>query len=104
LVWGLTWLAIAFVFRMSSLAALVACVVAPVFAFVLEPREFEWTAAIIPGYMSGPNSDTWIITALLGALIWWRHRANIRRITDGTEPKIGAKKPSEPAAPPGPAA
>jgi glycerol-3-phosphate acyltransferase PlsY len=99
IVWGLTWLAIAFVFRMSSLAALVACVVAPVFAFLFEPREFEWTAAIVPGYMSGANSDTWIVTGVLAVLIWWRHRANIRRITDGTEPRIGQKKSAEPTPP-----
>ncbi len=54
-----------------------------------------------PGYMSGPSSDTWIVTAAVAVLIFWRHRANITRILNGTEPKIGARK-SE--APPGDAA
>jgi glycerol-3-phosphate acyltransferase PlsY len=92
LVWGATWLAVAFLARMSSLAALVACVVAPVFAFVFDPGAFEWAYGIIPGYMSGPNSDTWIVTGVVALLIFWRHRANIDRILNGTEPKIGAKK------------
>jgi glycerol-3-phosphate acyltransferase PlsY len=92
IVWGATWLAIAFFLRMSSLAALVACVVAPVFAFAFDPDAFEWSDAIIPGYMSGPTSDTWIVTAALGVLIFWRHHANISRLLKGTEPKIGAKK------------
>jgi glycerol-3-phosphate acyltransferase PlsY len=97
IVWGATWLAIAFFLRMSSLAALVACVVAPIFAFAFDPTAFEWSDAIIPGYMSGPNSDTWIVTAALGVLIYYRHRANISRLLKGTEPKIGAKKNAEAA-------
>ncbi|MBI1191280.1 MAG: glycerol-3-phosphate 1-O-acyltransferase PlsY [Tepidisphaera sp.] len=31
------------------------------------------------------------LTLLLGALVIWRHRTNIRRLRDGTEPKVGAK-------------
>ena len=97
IVWGATWLAVAFFARLSSLAALIACVVAPVFAFAFNPTAFEWSDAIIPGYMSGPNSDTWIVTAALGVLIYYRHRANISRLLKGTEPKIGAKKKAEAA-------
>ena len=29
--------------------------------------------------------------AVLSAILWFKHRANIRRLTDGTEGKIGAK-------------
>lgn len=102
LVWGATWLLIAFTLRISSLAALIACIVAPVFAYFFDPTEFEWSAAIIPGYMLGPNSDTWIVTAALAVLIYYRHRANISRLIAGTEPKIGAKKKDTPAPePPG---
>ncbi|MBI1358851.1 MAG: glycerol-3-phosphate 1-O-acyltransferase PlsY [Alphaproteobacteria bacterium] len=99
IVWGATWLAVAFLARMSSLAALVACVVGPVFAYAFDPNAFEWSAAIIPGYMSGPHSDTWIVTAALAVLIFWRHRANITRLLNGTEPKIGAKKDAPPETP-----
>jgi acyl phosphate:glycerol-3-phosphate acyltransferase len=98
LAWGVTWLAIALLFRMSSLAALIATVVAPVVAYVFDPAMFEWSSRIIPSWMMGPHSDTWIVTAALGILIYWRHRANISRLLAGTEPKIGAKKP--PADPP----
>jgi len=92
LVWGATWLAMAFVFRMSSLAALTACVVAPVVAYLFNPVSFEWSYHLIPGYMMGPNSDTWIVTAALAVLVFYLHRPNISRLLAGTEPKIGAKK------------
>jgi glycerol-3-phosphate acyltransferase PlsY len=97
--WGLTWLAVAAILRMSSLAALMACVVAPIVAYVLDPFA-DWHGGIIPGYMTGPASDTWVVTAALAVLIYWRHRANIQRIIAGTEPKIGSKKQGA-AAPPG---
>jgi glycerol-3-phosphate acyltransferase PlsY len=92
LVWGLTWLAMAFVGRMSSLAALVACVVAPIFVYAFNPGSYEWSYAIIPGYMMGPNSSTWIVTGALAVLVFYLHRPNIARLIAGTEPKIGAKK------------
>ena len=46
-------------------------------------------------------SDLPYVAAGLGVLIFWRHRANIKRILDGTEPKIGKKKDAaaEPAPP-----
>lgn len=77
------WLLIALIFRMSSLAALVATLAAPVIAYVLNPL-----------------ADDWIVTGALALLIYWRHRANIQRILAGTEPKIGAKKKAA-EAPPG---
>lgn len=99
LVWGLTWLAMAFLFRMSSLAALVACVVAPVVAWAFTPASFEWSYYLIPGYMMGPHSDTWIVTAALAVLVFYLHRPNISRLLAGTEPKIGAKKKAAEAPP-----
>jgi len=79
---GAIWLITAFVFRMSSLAALAATAATPLLAYWLNPL-----------------GDDWIITGLLAVLIYWRHRANISRILAGTEPKIGKKKDAE--APPG---
>ena len=75
LIAGATWLAVAAIFRYSSLAALTAALVAPIAAWAL-------------------NLGAWGIgfCALIGALIYWRHRANIARLVKGGEPKIGAKK------------
>jgi glycerol-3-phosphate acyltransferase PlsY len=92
LIWGLTWLIVAFTTRTSSLAALTATLVAPVAAWALNPHAFEVTAAIIPYYIMGPHSDSWYITAALAVLVFWTHRANISRLAVGTEPKIGKKK------------
>lgn len=69
-----TWLAIAFAFRWSSLAALAAAASAPEWAWLLGRSEM---IALAIG---------------LAALVIWRHAPNIRRLLDGSEPKIGAKK------------
>lgn len=82
LAFGATWLTVAALFRMSSLAALVATLATPAIA-----------------YFTIPNQNAWIVTGLLALLIYWRHRANIQRILAGTEPKIGAKKKADDAPP-----
>ncbi|MEM9855429.1 MAG: glycerol-3-phosphate 1-O-acyltransferase PlsY [Pseudomonadota bacterium] len=70
----LTWLAVAALFRYSSLSAMVAGLMAPVWMFFL-------------GY--GPGL---LLGAVLGLLIYWRHWENTLRLRAGTEPKIGQKK------------
>jgi glycerol-3-phosphate acyltransferase PlsY len=70
---GATWLAVAVLFRISSLAALAACAVAPVFAWAL----------------SGGGGRTVLLVAALAILIVAKHHANIRRLLDGREPRIG---------------
>lgn len=72
---GLAWLITAFVFRFSSLASLVAAAAAPIFAFALHRG---WWAV---GFC-----------AVLAAIIYWRHKANIARLVAGQEPRIGADK------------
>ncbi|MGD8327346.1 MAG: glycerol-3-phosphate 1-O-acyltransferase PlsY [Sphingomonadales bacterium] len=67
------WLATAVVFRISSLAALVACAVVPALVWFLGSK------------------DVFIPLLFMVALIIWAHRANISRLLQGTEPKIGAK-------------
>ena len=67
----LSWLAGAAVSRISSVGALTAAALAPVWAMVL-------------GYAQG--------LVLLGALVWVRHGANIGRLRTGTEPRIGGGK------------
>lgn len=79
---GLTWLIIAFFFRYSSLASLVAAVFAPVF-YLLVTR-VAWNA-------SKPVAAALFAMALLLA---WRHRANIQRLLEGKESRLGAKKAS----------
>ncbi len=75
LIAAVSWLAIAFIFRRSSLAALVTAVLMPVLAWGLNYHVSEV-----------------IILALLTLLVLWRHRTNVQRLLDGTEPKIGEKK------------
>jgi len=70
----LTWLFIAFIFHYSSLSALIALMLAPVYACV-------W---------AGPAAITCYI--LLWILSLWRHRANIKRLVTGQESKINFKK------------
>ena len=69
----LTWLAMAAIFRYSSLSALVAAVLAPVYAWQLAPRIAE-------------------LAAVLAILVVVKHHQNIRRLVAGDEPKIGGKK------------
>ena len=67
----LTWLATALLFRISSLAALIAALSAPLWL---------WAFGL---------TTTTGLGVLLAALIWLRHWPNITRIASGTEPKIG---------------
>ncbi len=69
----MTWLATAVIFRMSSLAALVAAASAPVWLWF-----FGFTSTTGLGL-------------ILAVLVFIRHSSNIKRILNGTEPKIGAK-------------
>lgn len=78
------WLLTAALFRMSSLAALVATLAAPGLAYLI----------------AGPFAAG-VIAALAG-LIFWRHHANIARLLSGTEPRIGRKNPSGPDQRPAP--
>ena len=75
-----TWLVVAFVTRISSLSALVAAALSPIYMWFLAP----------PGYIN--NLAYSFNTALLAVLIFITHRENIRRLLKGEEPKIGAKK------------
>ena len=87
--WGLSWpvgavacaawLVFAAIFRYSSLATLLAALVAAIAAwFLADPR-----AAIL--------------LTLLVPLVWARHHQNIDRLLKGTEPKIG-QRPKAPDA------
>jgi glycerol-3-phosphate acyltransferase PlsY len=73
IVFAVAWLLVAFVTRFSSLAALVAAVAVPVFLFWLGREEIAE------------------LFAVMSAIIFIKHRANISRLMSGTESKIGAK-------------
>jgi glycerol-3-phosphate acyltransferase PlsY len=77
---GLTWLIIAFFFRYSSLASLIAAVFAPVY-YLLGDR--------VAWYAEKPIAFALFAMA---ALLAWRHRENIQRLLKGTESRLGAKK------------
>lgn len=68
-----TWLVVAAISRISSLAALVMVAAMPVIAVLL-----------------GKSFLTVLLIAL-GLLVWVRHTENIKRIVAGIEPKIGKK-------------
>nr|WP_286193456.1 glycerol-3-phosphate 1-O-acyltransferase PlsY [Boseongicola sp. H5] len=67
----LTWAATAAISRISSLSALVAAFLAPVWMTLLGMPEAN------------------LVTVALAALIFVRHQKNIERIRDGSEPRIG---------------
>lgn len=67
------WLAVAFIFRYSSLAALVASAIIPLMLY------FSQHAALA------------LLFAVLTVMLWIMHRENVKRLLNGTEGKIGKK-------------
>jgi len=76
---AIIWLAMAYSFRFSSLAALTAAAAAPILAALVKAPEPLPIALVIVSF-----------------LIFWRHRENIRRLAAGQESKIGDKKQTAP--------
>ena len=73
------WLLIAFAQKYSSLAALTAAATAPIFGYVIDGVRLAGTAAV------------------LALILFYNHRANLVRLLNNTEPKIGSeKRPTEP--------
>lgn len=70
-----TWLLVAAVFRYSSLAALVAAIMAPIYAMLIQLRP-----------------ELVLATAVMSVLLIWRHKGNIQNLVTGKESKIGSKK------------
>ncbi len=71
-----TWAVMAILLRISSLSALTAAALTPLYAALLGGR------------------DLVAMSIVLALLIFLRHHANIRRLIAGTEPRIGEKKKS----------
>jgi glycerol-3-phosphate acyltransferase PlsY len=78
---ALTWLVMARVFKISSLSALVATLLAPLyiyllFEFYLERYSLQYMPLVIA-------------TGTMTAILFYRHRGNIVRLVRGEEEKIG---------------
>ena len=78
---ALTWLGVAWFFRYSSLAALLAAGLAPVY--------YSLAADVLWWNFHGPVFG---LLCAMGILLVWRHRDNVNRLLAGTESKLGAKK------------
>ena len=72
-----TWLVMALLFRISSLAALTAILLTPLYVWLLD-RQVPLLA----------------VAGAITLLLFWRHRSNIRKLLDGTEGRIslGSRK------------
>ncbi len=68
------WLAMAFIFKISSLSALVATACSPLLVWYIT------TSPVITA-----------TTTAMTILLFWRHRSNIRNLLSGKEEKIGSK-------------
>ena len=69
-----TWILVLFMFRYSSMSALLAALCAPVFAWLLKlPTEYI------------------VLTIVVSLLLIWRHKLNIQNLLSGKEGKIGKK-------------
>lgn len=67
-----TWVIVVYSFRISSVAALVAALLAPLYTILLLNAQYA-----IPIF-------------IMSVFLVWRHRANINRLLQGIEPKIGS--------------
>ena len=71
-----TWLFMAKIIKISSLSALVATLLAPVYVWL-------WFNSIA----------TLAVTIIMTLILFWRHRSNIQNLIKGTEGAIGTDKP-----------
>jgi acyl phosphate:glycerol-3-phosphate acyltransferase len=75
-----SWLIVAFFFRYSSLASLVAAVFAPVYYIFGDGVAWYLDKSVL------------LAMSVMALLLVWRHAQNINRLIKGTESRLGAKK------------
>ncbi len=73
LAFGIVWLAVAFLTRTSSAAALAASALTPIVLMIMD------------------QSGAALMFGLMTILLWVKHRANISRLAAGAEPRIGIR-------------
>lgn len=66
------WLALALLFRYSSLAAICAALAAPLLTWLNTPAQT-------------------LVVLIMSLALLWRHRGNLHKLLQGTEPRIGKK-------------
>jgi glycerol-3-phosphate acyltransferase PlsY len=71
----LTWIVVFAISRYSSLAAIIAAALAPIYAWVLLSAYKDYVIAVI----------------VMSLLLIWRHRTNIQKLLAGTESGFGKK-------------
>ena len=81
----LVWLAVAVIARISSLSAIVAMIASPLLLWLMLYAQRDGT---LPYWLPGEPQHVEMIAGL-AVLVLARHHANIRRLLNGTEPRIG---------------
>ncbi len=76
-IFAVIWIAMAVIFRYSSLAALTGVSLTPLILFLLDRSPESIMLALV--------------AAVMGIIIIYKHRANIERLRAGTETRIGSK-------------
>lgn len=77
---ALTWVIVAFFFRYSSLASLVAAVFAPVYYL------------LVSGVVWYAEASIAVAIGVMSMLLAWRHKENIGRLIEGKESRLGRSK------------
>ncbi|SET66868.1 acyl-phosphate glycerol-3-phosphate acyltransferase [Nitrosomonas marina] len=72
----ITWLAVAYITRYSSLAAIIAAILSPVYTYYIVFGQSLYTLSVL----------------LMALMLVWRHQANITNLLAGRESRIGQKK------------
>ncbi|PXA87299.1 acyl-phosphate glycerol 3-phosphate acyltransferase [Nostoc sp. 3335mG] len=75
LAFAVIWLLAFFLTRHSSVGGMTAAIATPVSAALISPD----------------RSDLTLTFLLLALIVLWKHRANVERLLDGTEPRFGSK-------------
>lgn len=91
------WLVSIRLWRMISVASMLAAISSPLWYLLTLVRDGAGQAA--PSDFAERVVDRWpfaLVTLLLALVVIWKHRSNIARLRAGTEPRIGEPLPTAP--------